>query len=448
MPGLDSLPLHTDLPHPVGQWGEFISKAQSREPMFCFLLNGEKALWLNDAELMRVTLMAPFAQVGLGPLIKGFEKAGGLGQALTVNFGDTWRARRRVLQRPLTHRGVRQLGPVIQRSLIEQVDRWQPTEGFAVTEVVTDMILDVIGATLVSGDHDEFRQVIHEFDRERNAAFIAISQNPSYEPRANQTFAASLDALNTFIFAVIEERRRSPRNDLLSHIVNAATADGESMSNAELRDEVVGLIYAGHKTTANSLVFALWLLATHHEIQDALAQQTRPLPRDASLCEVFEEQAPLAADVVAEALRMYPVGDLIDRTVAGDFAIAGIDLPAGLPVMFSTWIPQHDGGAYPDPHVFRPSRCRPGTMTPAQREAYLPFSTGPKVCLGVHLATFEAAMALAIISQQWTVGTPAGAPSDSLPISHDPLLFADPSLQLTLSRRAGSPRTVENREQS
>ena len=78
MPGLDSLPLHTDLPHPVGQWGEFISKAQSREPMFCFLLNGEKALWLNDAELMRVTLMAPFAQVGLGPLIKGFEKAGEL----------------------------------------------------------------------------------------------------------------------------------------------------------------------------------------------------------------------------------------------------------------------------------------------------------------------------------------------------------------------------------
>ncbi len=435
MAGFDSLPLHTDLPHPVSRWSSFIAMAQSREPMFRFVLNGDVALWLNDAELMRTTLMAPFAQVGLGPLIKGFEKAGGLGNAITVNFSQTWRARRRVLQRPLTHRGVRALGLVIENSLRTQVSSWQPTTDFPVGEVLTDMILDVIGVTLVSGDHQEFRQVIHEFDRERNTAFVAISQDPDFEPAGNPAFTQSLDALNAFIFDVITERRKSPRNDLLSHIVTASTVDGDPLSDAELRDEVVGLIYAGHKTTANSLVFALWLLATHGEIQSDLAAQTAALVGGPPFHEIFEERAPLASQVVAESLRLYPVGDLIDRTVAGDFVLAGVELPVGLPILFSTWIPQRDVGTFQEPNEFQPSRCRPGALDPAQRAAYLPFSTGPKVCLGVHLASYEAAMALAIISQQWVVGTPAGVPTESLMVHHDPLLFADPTLRLTLAKR-------------
>jgi cytochrome P450 len=427
----DAVPQYADLPHPVGQWQEFIGMAQGREAMFRFSLNGEEALWLNDPELMRATLMAPFSQVGLGPLIRGFEKAGGLGNALTVNFSDSWRGRRRVVQRPLTHKGVRQLGLLIQRSLDEGIGAWEPTSEFDVAEAVTNLILDVIGVTLFSGDHREFREVIHAFDDERNAAFVAISQDASYDPRSRREFADALAALDSFIVGVIADRRQEPRDDLLSHIVAASTSDGESLSDGELRDELVGLIYAGHKTTANTLIFALWLLATHSDIQQALAREAAAIPLDDEFHAVFEERAPLSAEVITETLRLYPVGDLIDRAVVGDFTLAGVDLPVGTPIIFSTWIPHRAQSTYDAPTEFRPGRHRPGVMSPDQRGAYLPFSTGPKVCLGVHLATFEGALALALIARRWSVSSDV----ETVDVAHDPLLFADPNLRLSLARR-------------
>jgi cytochrome P450 len=428
---IDAVPQYADMPHPVGQWREFIGMAQAREAMFRFSLNGEEALWLNDPSLMRATLMAPFSQVGLGPLIRGFEKAGGLGNALTVNFGDSWRGRRRVLQRPLTHRGVRQLGLLIQRSLDEGMSAWEPTPEFNVTEAITNLILDVIGVTLFSGDHREFREVIHAFDDERNAAFVAISQDATYDPRSRKEFEDALADLDSFIVGVIADRRGEPRDDLLSHIVAATTSDGESLSDRELRDELVGLIYAGHKTTANTLVFALWLLATHDDVQQALAREVMNIPLDDEFHAAFEERAPLSAEVITETLRLYPVGDLMDRTVVGDFNLDGVDLPVGLPIVFSSWIPHHAASTYEAPAEFRPGRHRPGVMTPDQRGAYLPFSTGPKVCLGVHLASFEGALALALLARRWVVSSQV----NSVAVAHDPLLFADPDLRLRLSRR-------------
>jgi cytochrome P450 len=102
-----------------------------------------------------------------------------------------------------------------------------------------------------------------------------------------------------------------------------------------------------------------------------------------------------------------------------------------MPIIFSTWIPHRAQSIYDAPTEFRPGRNRPGVMSPDQRGAYLPFSTGPKVCLGVHLASFEGALALALIARRWSVSSDV----DTVAVAHDPLLFADPNLRLSLARR-------------
>jgi cytochrome P450 len=429
---LEDIPLISDMPHPVTAWSEFIARASAHGPLFRFLLNGEVALWLNDATLMRMLLKAPFSEVGVGPLIKGFESAGGLGFAITVNYSDSWRPRHRVLQRPLSHRGVRELGPLLQESLRTSLASWNPTDNFDPDTMMTDLILDALGATLFSGDHREFIDVIHAFDVERNSAFVMISQDPAYIPSDRPEFAQALGALDAFIYSMIAARRAAPREDLLSRIVTSALQGDEPMSDQELRDEVVGLIYAGHKTTANTLAFAACILATHPEVQEALAAQVAAIAGAQDFHERWEEAVPLASEIVTETLRLYPVGDLIDRTVVGTFDMNGVVLPEGLPVLFSTWIPHHNPEAFEAPEEFSTSHCPAGRMTDMQKDSYLPFSTGPKVCLGIHLATFEAGLALALLAERWSLGS---QDHEALSLAHDPLLYARPWPRLSLVAR-------------
>ena len=428
----EALPLIEDMPHPVDSWSTFIRRASSYEPMFRFILNDRVALWLNDVSLMRSVLKAPFSHVGLGPLIRGFETAGGLGNALTVNYGDSWRPRHKILQHPLTHKGVRALGPLLQESLRSSIAAWSPGKTFNPNPLMTSLILDALGSTLFSGDHREFVDVIHAFDVERNLAFVYISQDPAYVPSDRSEFAVALRNLDTFIYAMIAARRQAPKDDLLSRILSATTADEDTLSDLNLRDEVVGLIYAGHKTTANTLAFASCLLARYPDVQRALADEVAPIAGSMFFHEQFEDAAPLASAIITETLRMFPVGDPIDRTVVGPFALDGVQLPQGLPILFSTWIPHHAPDVFESPDSFSPARCQKGWTTAAQKDSYLPFSTGPKVCLGVHLANYEAALAMSLIVERWSLSP---ADRSDLHLAHDPLLYADPWPPLTLAPR-------------
>ena len=429
---IEEVPLIPDMPHPVAEWSNFIARASACGPMFRFLLNGEEALWLNDPTLMRMLLKAPFSEVGVGPLIKGFESAGGLGFAITVNYSDSWRPRHHVLQRPLSHRGVRELGPLLHESLRTSLTAWNPTDKFDPETMMTDLILDALGATLFAGDHREFIDVIHAFDVERNAAFVKISQDPAYIPSERKEFAQALGALDAFIYSMISARRAAPRGDLLSRIVTSALQGDEPMSDQELRDEVVGLIYAGHKTTANTLAFASCVLATHPDIQEALAAQVAAIAGAPDFHERWEEAVPLASEIITETLRLYPVGDLIDRTIVGTFDMNGVILPEGLPVLFSTYIPHHNPEVFEAPEEFSTSHCPAGNMTAMQKDSYLPFSTGPKVCLGIHLATYEAGLALALLAERWAL---VSQDNKALSLSHDPLLYAKPWPKLSLVTR-------------
>ena len=428
----EDLPLITDMPHPVDSWRSFMSRACNYGPMFRFMLNDNEAIWLNDASLMRAVLKAPFSQIGIGPLIGGFESAGGLGHALTVNYSSSWRPRHKILQHPLTHKGVRALGPLLQESLRSSIVAWNPNESFDPNTKMTSLILDALGATLFAGDHREFIDVIHAFDVERNLAFVRISQDPAYVPSDREQFAVALSNLDQFIYSMIAIRRQTPKDDLLSNILSATEADKEVLSDLNLRDEVVGLIYAGHKTTANTLAFASYLLAQHPEVQRSLASQVAPIAGAHDFHERFERAAPLASAIISETLRLFPVGDLMDRTVIDSFALDGVELPVGLPILFSSWVPHHASDVFENPEDFSPARGESGWTAAVQKESYLPFSTGPKVCLGVHLASYEAAMAISLVVEQWSLSQ-----NDSRPLNlvHDPLLYADPWPLLNLQPR-------------
>ena len=207
---------------------------------------------------------------------------------------------------------------------------------------------------------------------------------------------------------IIRERAASKhdRGDLLSMLLAARDADtGEGMSEAQVRDEVMTLLLAGHETTADALSWTFHLLAQHEDIQQRLHREidevlgSRP-PRYADLPALS-----YARQVLQEAMRLYPPAWLIERQVIADDEVGGFRIPAGSMVAISPYTLHRNPALWPDSERFDPDRFRPEATAERSRFAYLPFGAGPRVCIGAGLAMLDAHVILVMVAQRFRLAT-------------------------------------------
>jgi len=164
------------------------------------------------------------------------------------------------------------------------------------------------------------------------------------------------------------------RQDVLSMLLQAADEDGAPMTDAELRDELITLLVAGHETTATALGWALERLTRHPEVLARAVEDARD--GDGSYLDA----------VCKETLRLRPVLPIVVRRLQEAMTIGEWELPAGTDVAPCIELVHRRPDVYPDPHAFRPERFRgtkPGTYT------WLPFGGGIRRCLGAAFALFE-----------------------------------------------------------
>jgi cytochrome P450 family 135 len=183
------------------------------------------------------------------------------------------------------------------------------------------------------------------------------------------------------LYEEIARRRRDAdleeRNDVLSLLLRARDEDGEPMTDAELRDQLMTMLAAGHETTATGLAFAFDLLLRHPEV----------------LARLRGELAGGAEDdymnaVVAESLRLRPVIDAAERTLTKPRVIGGYELPAGIRVYPAIVLVQRREDLYPQAEKFRPERF---LDEGAESYAWIPFGGGIRRCIGAALAQAEMA---------------------------------------------------------
>ncbi len=198
------------------------------------------------------------------------------------------------------------------------------------------------------------------------------------------TFRRVLAPVERLIHDEIRARRGASdlaeRDDILSLLLQATTEDGEPMGDAELRDELVTLLVAGHETTATALSWAVERLLRTPGAMERL--------RDGADPDYLEA-------VCHETLRLRPVLPLVLRRLTEPMTIAGHDLPAGVKVAPCITLVHRRADLYADPHVFRPERffgVKPGTYT------WIPFGGGVRRCLGAAFALFEMQAVLAAIA--------------------------------------------------
>jgi cytochrome P450 len=177
---------------------------------------------------------------------------------------------------------------------------------------------------------------------------------------------------------------------------------GAAFSPAQLRDQVATLIVAGHETTALALFWSLYLLASAPAEQQRLADEVAGIDLAPGGIDRALTYLPYTRAVVSEALRLYPPAFVIVREAIAEDRWQDVAIPAGSLAMVSPWILHRHRRYWQNPDSFDPSRFLEGAPG-IPRLAYLPFGTGPRVCVGAQFALTEATIVLATLIRHFEV---------------------------------------------
>jgi unspecific monooxygenase len=210
-----------------------------------------------------------------------------------------------------------------------------------------------------------------------------------------------------FMDEIIEARLRAPPQgkprDLFDMLLAARDPEtGEAFSRAQLRDQMATMIVAGHETTALTLFWSLYLLASSPAEQERVAEEVRTIDLAPDSAADALAKLPYTKAVVNEALRLYPPVFAVARMAIAPDRLGDVNVPRGALVMVSPWVLHRHLRLWKEPNAFNPSRFL-GEAPPAHRFAYMPFGAGPRICIGAQLALTEACLVLAKMIRRFHV---------------------------------------------
>jgi cytochrome P450 len=333
------------------------------------------------------------------------EPALGPNSVLTLDEGAHMRQRKLLLP-PFHGERIQRYGELIREVTLREMESWPVGEPFALRPHTQRITLAVI-MRAVFGVHDEERLV--RFERLIETFAGRLSMITAFPPlRRSFTrwspwarFVAARDALDAFIYEEIALRRaenagrEGEPDDVLSLLMAARHDDGSPMSDAELRDELVTILGAGHETTATALAWAMERLLRNPGVLTRL--------RDS----VAAGEDEYLDATIKETLRTRPVIVDVARKLTGPLQIGGYELPAGTFVMAAIAALHYREDLFPNPGEFRPERF---LEAKADTYAWIPFGGGVRRCIGAAFAEYEMRVVLRAILERAELSAPDPKP--------------------------------------
>jgi cytochrome P450 len=206
---------------------------------------------------------------------------------------------------------------------------------------------------------------------------------------------AAVASANRIVTELIAKRRSAePTNDLLSILINAVDHEG-TLTDSEIRDEVMTLLMAGHETTANALSWQYHLLLDRPDIAARIAEEVAALGGAPIGFEHLESLA-FTRRVFNESLRIYPPAWVISRSAAQHTWIGTAEVEPGTTVFVSPWLSHRDPRWFVEPLTFDPDRW---LSDAAPRYAFFPFGGGKRNCIGENFAWAEGVIVTAVLAR-------------------------------------------------
>lgn len=346
-----------------------------------------------------------------------------VGNGLVTSEGDFWRRQRRLAQPAFHRQRISSYGDIMVQYAQRATAGWKDGEERDLSREMTRLTLEVVVKTLfnsdVSNDADHvgamLSQIVKPFASQATLKWIADNRLPT--PGHRRYFKA-VSEIDRIVYRIIAERRASgsDEGDLLSMLLQAQDEDGSQMSDAQLRDEVMTLFLAGHETTALTLSWSWYLLATNPQAEQKF---------HAELDQVLGGRAPEVSDlpnlkytemIAKEAMRLYPPAYAVGREAIEDTEIGGFRVPRGTQLFAFQWVTHRDPRYFERPDEFEPERWTSESIQRLPKYAYFPFGGGPRQCIGNYFAMMEVVLLLATIGQRFRFSLVDGFQMEVLPV--------------------------------
>ncbi len=393
--------------------------AEFRTPFFRSYLVNQPAL--IDAVLKARPMAFPKSDrvgEGLRPL---------LGRSVFLTNGAEWQRQRRIIDPAFEGGRLRDSFPAMWAAGEASAARMTP----GLREIEADMshaAADVIFRTLFSLPIEDqiATEVFHQFRAYQRsqpilnaAAFLPL---PKWMPRGHRAETrATARAIRTLITRLTQERMQqilqgTAPADLATKIMTTPDPEtGACFNTEEMVDQVAIFFLAGHETSASALGWALYLLARYPDWQDRLAEEAETalaLGPDFAVLGKLR----LARDVFRETLRLYPPVPMMVRETTKPEVFRNRTLPSGAQIVISPWHLHRHERLWDNPDGFDPARFATENGKHCLREAFIPFSTGARVCPGAGFAMIEGPLLLAMLLRKWRFATvPDRVP---VPVAH------------------------------
>lgn len=304
--------------------------------------------------------------------------------------------------------------------ITSMIDSWGDGKEIDVETEMNALTMVIVARLLMGRDvteeAEEFGRLQRDFMRDTLPALLGPNGPAEAFQEGTDLHALmrSTERLDGVVHRLIAEHRKSgDSGDLLSALV-AARDEDLALDDAQLRDEVFTLLFAGSDTTGRNVTWATVLLAQHPDYADRVAAEARTvLDEFGPTMEAFE-RLHLTRAVALEALRLYPPVWNLPRVAIADIDLGPWTVPAGAVALVPVWVVQRDARWWADPERFLPERWldengHVSEKAPGQPDgAWLPFGLGNRHCIAKRLAPLEVALIMALVMRDWRVELPDG----------------------------------------
>ena len=355
-------------------------------------------VFLSDPKAIQQVLTGTDKQFAAPGSINGILKPFLGDRGVILLDGGEHRQRRQLLMPQFHGDKIRVYTELICKLTRDLVAGWQIDETINLREQMQSISLSVILQTvfgLYEGERYEqiqakLIQVISLTESPVKSSFLfipALQQDlGAWSPWGR--FLRDREVLDRLLYAEIADRRRNyqpDRSDILNLLIGSKDAEGNGMSDIELHDELMTLLFAGHETTATALAWAIYWINHLPEVKAKLMAEIATIGTERDPLTI--SRLPYLNAVCSETLRIYPVGMLtFPRITREPVSVQGYEIPADTVVVGCIYLTHHREDLYPEPDLFKPERFLERQFSPYE---YLPFGGGSRRCIGMALAQLE-----------------------------------------------------------